>query len=183
MSDDNEITVWKVLGTVAKGVGRSVQLLGEGTAAAIGAANAGKIAVETSMPVTEITSVFNTTDKTLRFVNRETARDEREILGQSAVTLKTEQTAGAWVPWYDPPIYGDFNRRHLEIIVDDLPVMYIWQKGDYIYWTNRLDSEGRPAKAYKMGGVTHVGGKRTLVVRHDPELGYSAFLTNTVDGK
>jgi hypothetical protein len=183
MSDNNEITVWKVLGTVAKGVARSVQLLGEGTVAAVSAAQQGKIAVETSMPVTEITSIFNTTDKTIRFVNRETARDEREILGQSAVALKSEQTAGAWVPWYDPPLYGDFARRHMEILVEDMPAIYIWQKGDYIYWTNRLDSEGRPAKAYRMTGVTHVGGKRTLVVRHDPELGYSAFLTNTVDGK
>jgi hypothetical protein len=178
---DNDITVWKVIGTVAKGIGKSVQLLGEGVAGAVGAANQGKIAVETSMPVTEITSIFNTTDKTIKFVNRETARDEREILGQSATALKTEQTAGAWVPWYDPPLYGDFSRRHMEILVDDIPVLFVWQKGDYIFWSNRLDSEGRPAKAYKMSGVTHVGGKRTLVVRHDPETGYSVFLTNVMD--
>lgn len=183
MSDDNNITVWKVISTVGKGVARSIQLIGEGAGAAVNAVNDGQVAVRNSMPVTEITSIFNTTDKTIRFVNRETARDEREILGQSAVSLRTEQTAGAWVPWYDPPLYADFVRRHMEIIVDDIPVLYIWQRGDYIYWTNRLDSEGRPAKAYKMGGVTHVGGKRTLVVRNDPDTGYSAFLTNVVDEK
>ena len=177
----DEVTVWKVIGTVAKGVARSVQLLGEGAAATVGAAHQGKIAVETSMPVTEVTSIFNTTDQTIKFINRETARDAREILGQSAITLKSEATSGAWVPWYDPPRFGNFPARHMEILVDDIPVIYIWQRGDFIYWTNRLDSEGRPAKAYKMGGVTHVGGKRTLVVRHDPELGFSAFLTNTLE--
>lgn len=183
MSDNNNITVWKVLGTLGKGVAKSVQLIGEGTSAAVNAVNDGRIAVESSMPVTEITSVFNTTDKIIRFVNRESPRDSKEVLGQSAVSLKTDQTAGAWIPWYDPPLYGDFARRRLEIIVDEMPVLYIWQKGDFIYWTNRLDSEGKPAKAYKMGGVTHVGGKRTLVVRNDPDAGYSAFLSNVVENR
>lgn len=182
MSDDNEITIWKVISTVGKGVAKSIEMVGEGVNATVNAVNSGKIAVRDSMPVTEITSIFNTTDKTIRFVNRETARDEREILGQSAATLKTENTAGAWVPWYDPPRFAEFARRRLEILVDGVPVIYIWQRGDYIYWTNRLDSEGRPAKAYKMQGVTHVGGKRTLVVRNDPDQGYSAFLSNVVEG-
>lgn len=182
MSDDNNINVWKVISTVGKGVAKSVQLLGEGTVAAATAVNDGQKAVRSSMPVTEITTIFNTTDKTLRFVNRETARDAREVLGQSAISLKSDTTAGAWVPWYDPPRFGNFDARRLEIIVDDIPVLYIWQKGEYVYWSNRLDSEGRPAKAYKMAGVAHVGGKRTLVVRNDPETGYSAFLTEMKEG-
>jgi len=186
MSDnekDNTITIWKVVSTIGKGVGKTIQLIGTGTASAVNAVSDGQKAVRSAMPITEITSVFNTTDKTIRFVNRETARDNKEILGQSAATMKTENTAGAWIPWYDPPRFGDFSKRHVEIIVDDIPVIYIWQKGDYVYWTNRLDGEGRPAKAYKMAGVTHVGGRRTLVIRNDPDAGYSAFLSNTVDNK
>ncbi|MAU09961.1 MAG: hypothetical protein CL607_09090 [Anaerolineaceae bacterium] len=179
---DEDITIWKVLGAVGKGVAKSIQVVGEGVNATAKAVNDTNIAVRSSMPVTEITSVFNTTDKTLRFVNRETARDEKEVLGQSAVSLKNEQTAGAWIPWYDPPRFGDFAARRLEILVEAVPVIYIWQKGEYVYWTNRLDSAGRPAKAYKMPGITHVGGKRTLVVRYDPDEGYSAFLSNVVDG-
>lgn len=180
---DEKITVWKVISTVGKGISKGVQLIGEGTGAAASAADSGHKAVRSSMAVTEITSVFNTTDKTLRFVNRETARDTREILGQSAISLKTDTAGGAWIPWYDPPRFGPFATRRLEIVVDDIPVMYIWQKGEHVYWSNRLDSEGRPAKAYVMAGVSHVGGKRTLVVRNDPETGYSAFLTNSVDGQ
>lgn len=176
---ENDINVWKIVSTLGKGVVRSVQLLGEGTVAAANAIQDSKNAVENSMPVTEITSVFNTTDKTIKFVNRETARDTKEVLGQSSLSLKNEQTAGAWIPWYDPPRFDNFASRHLEILIDDIPVIYVWQRGEYIYWTNRLDSEGRPAKAYKMGGVSHVGGARTLVVRNDPEAGFSAFLSVT----
>lgn len=181
MSDDNgqpnKVTVWKVISTVGKGVAKSVQLLGQGTSAAVDAVSDGRSAMRSAMPVTEITSIFNTTDKAIKFVNRETARDTKEVLPQSAQEMKTENTAGAWIPWYDPPRFGNFGKRHMEIIIDAIPVLYIWQKGEHIYWTNRLDSEGKPAKAYKMGGVSHVGGKRTLVLRNDPEAGYSAFLT------
>ena len=81
------------------------------------------------------------------------------------------------------PVFSDFEKRHLEVIIDEIPVVYIWQKGDYVYWSNRLDEQGRPAKAYKMGGVAHIGGKRTLVIRNDPEAGYSVFLSNSMDGK
>ncbi len=132
------------------------------------------------MPVTEIASVFNTTDKVVEFINRETPQDNRRILAQSAVSLKTAQTAGAWIPWFDPPLYDGFDRRHLEVIIDGVPVLYIWQRGDFVYWSNRLDSEGKPAKAYKIGGVNHVGGARVLVIRNDPETGYSAFLSHTL---
>ncbi|MDQ7035303.1 MAG: hypothetical protein Q9P01_10855 [Anaerolineae bacterium] len=71
----------------------------------------------------------------------------------------------------------------MEIVIDEIPVIYIWQKGDYVYWSNRLDSDGRPAKAYKMAGVSHIGGKRTLVIRNDPEAGYSAFLSTSMQAK
>ncbi len=184
MSDneqDNNVTVWKVISAMGKGVAKSVQLLGQGTNATVKAVSDGRKAVRSAMPVTEITSIFNTTDKTVKFVNRETARDTHEVLPQSAQTMKTENTSGAWIPWFDPPRFGDFARRHMEIIIDEIPVLYIWQKGDHVYWTNRLDSEGKPAKAYKMGGVSHVGGKRTLVIRNDPEAGYSGFLTTASD--
>lgn len=188
MSEDNnnkndDVSVWKVLSTVGKAVGKTVEVIATGTSSTIDAANKGQKAVRNTMAVTEITTVFNTTDKTVTFVNRETARDSKEVLGQSAVSLRSENTAGAWIPWYDPPRFGDFEKRHLELIIDDIPVVYVWQKGDYIYWSNRLDSEGRPAKAYKMGGVAHVGGKRTLVIRNDPEAGYSVFLSTSMDGK
>lgn len=186
MSDenqDNDVSVWKVLSSVSKAVGKTVQVIATGTSNTIDAANKGQKAVRNTMAVTEITTIFNTTDKTVKFTNRETARDSKEVLGQSAVSLRTENTAGAWIPWYDPPRFSDFDRRHLEIIIDEIPVVYVWQRGDYIYWSNRLDSEGRPAKAYKMGGVAHVGGKRTLVIRNDPEAGYSVFLSTSMDGK
>ncbi|MGB1286288.1 MAG: hypothetical protein ACPG7F_07145 [Aggregatilineales bacterium] len=178
---ENKVTLWKVLSTVGKGVAKSVQMVGEGANATATAVEGGKIAARNSMPVTEVTSVFNTTDHTISFLNRETARDAKEVLGQSAVSLRSENTGGAWIPWYDPPRFSDFARRRMEIIVDGVSVLYMWQRGDFIYWSNRLDSEGRPAKAYKMAGIQHVGGKRTLVVRHDPELGYSAFLSNVVN--
>lgn len=174
---DDDINLWGVISTVGKGVGKTVQVIAKGTSAAANAVNEGQKALRTPMAVTEITTIFNTTDKTIKFVNRETARDTKEILGQTASSMKTDKTAGAWIPWYDPPRFGNFSKRHMEVVIDDIPVIYVWQKGDHIYWTNRLDSEGRPAKAYKMAGVAHVGGKRTLVIRNDPEAGYSAFLT------
>lgn len=176
------MNAWQILSKLGQGVAKSVQLIGEGTGAAVNAVVDGEKAVRSSMPITEITSIFNTTDKTLRFVNRETARDEREVLGQSAISLKTESTAGAWIPWYDPPRFDPFSTRRMEVQIDGQPVIYLWQRGDYVYWTNRLDSEGRPAKSYRMAGVPHTGGQRTLVVRYDPEAGYSAFLTNPVSG-
>lgn len=188
MSDDDnkksdDINIWKVIGTLGKGVGKTVQFIADGTSTAINAVDQSQKAVRNTMAITEITTIFNTTDKNVKFVNRETARDTKEILGQSAVGMKTDNTSGAWIPWYDPPRFGNFSRRHMEIVIDEIPVIYIWQKGDYIYWSNRLDSDGRPAKAYKMAGVSHIGGKRTLVIRNDPEAGYSAFLSTSMQAK
>jgi hypothetical protein len=177
MSNNQDISVWKVISTVAKGVAKTVEIAGSGVSTAVTGVQRGATAVRDSMPVTEITTVFNTTDKIVKFINRETPRDSKDILGQSAVSLKTEHVAGAWVPWFDPPLYDGFERRHIAIVIDDVPVLYIWQKGDYIYWTNRLDSTGKPAKSYRMSGVAHVGGARTLVVRNDPDTEYSAFMT------
>ncbi len=176
MSND-DITVWKVISTVVKGVAKTVEIAGTGVSTAVGGVQRSASAVRDSMPVTEITTVFNTTDKIVKFVNKETPRDSKDILGQSAIVLKSEHTAGAWVPWFDPPLYDGFERRHIAVVIDEVPAVYIWQKGDFVYWTNRLDSTGKPAKAYKMSGITHVGGARTLVIRNDPETGYSAFMT------
>lgn len=178
----NEITVWKVISTIGQGIGKTVEALGQGVNATVQGVQSANAAVRDSVPITEITMVFNTTDQTIRFANKETARDARDILGQTAVSLKTDQTAGAWIPWYEPPRFDSFATRHLQIAVNELAVLYIWQKGDFVYWSNKLDSEGRPAKAYKMAGITYVGGQRMLVVRNDPETGYSAFLSNTVTG-
>jgi hypothetical protein len=178
----DQITVWKVISTIGQGIGKTVEVLGQGVNGAVNGVQSANAAVRDSVPITEITLVFNTTDHTIKFVNKESARDAREILGQSAISLKTDQTAGAWVPWYDPPRFDGFANRHLQIVVNEQPVLYIWQKGDFVYWSNRLDSEGRPAKSYKMSGITYVGGQRMLVVRNDPETGYSAFLSNTVTG-
>jgi hypothetical protein len=188
MSDDNkknedDVNIWKVLGTIGKGVGKTVQFIATGTSSAVNAVDQSQKAVRNTMAITEITTIFNTTDKNIKFINRETARDTKEILGQSAVAMKTENTSGSWIPWYDPPRFGDFARRHMAIVIDEIPVIYIWQKGDYVFWSNRLDNEGRPAKAYKMAGVSHIGGKRTLVIRNDPEAGYSAFLSTSMDAK
>ena len=186
MSDHDkkdDINIWKVISTIGKGVGKTVQVIATGTATTLEAVNQGQQRLRNTMAITEITTIFNTTDKIIKFINRETARDAKEILGQSAASMKTDRTSGSWIPWYDPPRFGNFSRRHMEVVIDDIPVIYIWQKGDYIYWTNRLDSEGRPAKAYKMAGVSHIGGKRTLVIRNDPEAGYSAFLSTSVEGR
>lgn len=178
----DEVNLWKVISTIGQGIGKSVEIIAQGVGATVEGVQKTNAAVRDSVPITEITLVFNTTDHTIKFVNKESARDMREILGQSAVSLKTDQTAGAWIPWYDPPRFDGFANRHIEIVVGDTPVLYIWQKGDFVYWSNRLDSEGRPAKSYKMSGITYVGGQRMLVVRNDPETGYSAFLSNTVTG-
>lgn len=174
---------FKLLGQIGKGIVKSVELVGKGIGLTGKAVNDGSIAVRTAMPVTEITSVFNTTDETIKFINQESPRDTKEILPQSAVSLKTEQTSGAWIPWFHPPRFSPFNRKRMEVVVEDTPVIYIWQRDDHAYWCNRLDSQGNPAKAYKIPGISHVGGKRMLVVRNDPENGYSAFLSESVEEK
>lgn len=174
---------WEVLGAIGKGIAKTVEVIGTGVSTATETVVTAPDNVRDSMAVTEITSVFNTTDKTIKFVNRESLRDSKEVLGQSAASLRSDKTAGAWVPWYDPPRFADFSLRRMEILVDEVPMIYIWQRGEFIYWTNRLDSQGRPAKSYKIPGVAHVGGKRMLVVRNDPENGYSAFLSESVDEK
>jgi len=171
------MSAWDIISAVGKGIVKSVQVTGNAVSSAAETISDAPTTVRDGMAVTEITSIFNTTDKNIRFVNRETPRDNKEILGQSEVTLKTEKTAGAWIPWFDPPRFGDFSRRRMEIVIDEMPVVYIWQKGDFIYWSNRLDLEGNPAKAYKIPGASHVGGKRKLVVRNDPDEGYSIFLS------
>ena len=173
----------KLLGQIGKGIVKTVDLVGQGIGLTGRAISEGSVAVRTAMPVTELTSVFNTTDEPITFVNRESARDTKEILPQSAVSMKTDKTAGAWIPWFHPPRFSPFSRRRMEIVVDEMPVIYLWQRDEHIYWCNRLDSQGNPAKAYEVPGISHVGGKRMLVVRNDPESGYSAFLSETVENK
>ena len=88
----------KLLGQIGKGIVKTIELVGKGVGLTGKAINDGSVAVRMAMPVTELTSVFNTTDETIKFVNQESPRDSKEILPQSAVSLKTQQTAGAWVP-------------------------------------------------------------------------------------
>jgi len=171
----------KLLGQIGRGLAKTLEVVGQGIGLTGKAINDGSVAVRTAMPVTEVTSVFNTTDETIRFINQESPRDSKEILPQSAVSLKTEKTAGAWVPWFHPPRFSPFNRKRMEVVVDDVPVIYLWQRDDHIFWCNRLDSQGNPAKAYRVPGISHVGGKRMLVVRNDPENGYSVFLSESVE--
>jgi hypothetical protein len=129
--------------------------------------------------VTEITSIFNTTDEVVQFVNTETPSDSKKIPPQSAVSLKTEQTAGSWIPWYDPPVFGGFSRRHMKIVVVDLLVAYLWQRGDYVYWCNTLGSDNLPGKAYRVPGIATIGAGRVLVVRYEPESKYGFFLAES----
>lgn len=174
---------FEILGQIGKGIVKTVEVVGKGVGLTGQAINDGSVAVRTAMPVTEITSVFNTTDETIKFINQESPRDNKEILPQSAVSLKTEQTAGAWIPWFHPPRFAPFNRKRMEIEVDDVAMIYIWQRDDHIYWCNRLDTQGNPSRSYKVSGISHVGGKRMLVVRTDPENGYSVFLSESVEDK
>ena len=173
----------KLLGQIGRGIAKTIEVVGKGIGLTGKAINDGSVAVRTAMPVTELTSVFNTTDETIKFINQESPRDSKEILPQSAVSLKTEKTSGAWVPWFHPPRFSPFSRKRMEIVVEDMAVIYIWQRDDHIFWCNRLDSQGNPAKAYEVPGISHVGGKRMLVVRNDPENGYSAFLSESVENK
>lgn len=173
----------KILGQIGKGIVKTVEVIGKGIGLTGKAINDGSVAVRTAMPVTEVTSVFNTTDETIKFINQESPRDGKEILPQSAVSLKTDNTSGAWVPWFHPPRFAPFSRKRMEIVVDDIAVIYLWQRDDHIFWCNRLDSQGNPAKAYQVPGISHVGGKRMMVVRNDPENGYSVFLSENVENK
>jgi hypothetical protein len=129
--------------------------------------------------VTEITSIFNTTDEVVQFVNTETPSDSKKLPAQSVVSLKTAQTAGAWIPWYDPPVYGGFSRRHMKIVVVDLLVAYFWQRGDYIYWCSTLGSDNLPGKAFRVPGIATIGGPRVLVVRYEPESRFGFFFAES----
>ena len=99
----------RVLGQVVKGLAKTADLVGKGISATGQALSDGSVAVRTAMPVTELTSVFNTTDETIKFVNQESPRDSKEILPQSAVSMKTPKTEGAWVPWFHPPRFVAFQ--------------------------------------------------------------------------
>lgn len=132
------------------------------------------------MTVTEITTVLNATDEIVEFMNTESPRDNRQIPAQSAVSLQTPETPGAWIPWYDPPIFGGFSRRHMKIHVGGALIGYFWQRADYIYWCGSLGSDSLPpSRLSKAPGVAHIGGSRMLVIRYDPEHQYGFFLAET----
>jgi hypothetical protein len=131
------------------------------------------------MTITEITSIFNTTDDIVQFVNTETPSDSKKLPAQSVVSMKTAQTSGAFIPWYDPPIFGGFSRRHMKIVVVDLLLAYLWQRGDYIYYCTSLDSDNLPGKAFRVPGIATIGGPRVLVVRYEPERQYGFFFAES----
>lgn len=131
------------------------------------------------MTITEITSIFNTTDEVVQFVNTETPSDSKKVPPQSAVSLQTAQTSGAYVPWYDPPVFGGFSRRHMKIVVVDLLLAYLWQRGDYIYYCTALGSDNLPGKAFRVPGIATIGGPRVLVVRYEPERQYGFFFAES----
>jgi hypothetical protein len=131
------------------------------------------------MTVTEITAIFNTTDEVVQFINTETPSDSKKVPPQSAVSLKTAETAGAYVPWYDPPIFGGFSRRHMRILVVDLLLAYFWQRGDYIYYCTALGSDNLPGKAFRVPGIATIGSPRVLVVRYEPERQYGFFFAES----
>lgn len=174
------MSTWQMISKIGQGLAWGVRTVSDGVSTAAAAIAESPETVRKSMAVTEITSVFNTTDETIKFVNRETPRDSREILGQSAVSLKTDKTAGAWIPWYDPPRFPDFARRHMEVQLDGEVLLYIWQRGEQVCWTNQLNSAGRPINPAVVAGAAHVGGQRTLVVRNAPDGGISVFLSQSV---
>ena len=131
------------------------------------------------MIVTEITSIFNTTDEIVQFVNTETPSDSKKLPAQSVVSMKTAQTSGAFIPWYDPPVFGGFSRRHMKIVVVDLLVAYLWQRGDYIYYCSALGSDNLPGKSFRVPGIATIGSPRVLVVRYEPEHQYGFFLAES----
>jgi len=126
--------------------------------------------------VTEIVAIFNTTDEVVQFVNTETPSDSKKIPAQSVVSMQTAQTSGAFIPWYDPPVFGGWSRRHMKIMVVDLLVAYLFQRGDYVYWCNTLGSDNLPGKVFRVPGVATIGSSRVLVVRYEPEKKYGFFL-------
>ena len=93
----------KLLGQIGKGIVKTVELLGKGIGLTGQAFSEGSVAVRTAMPVTELTSVFNTTDETIRFINQESPRDSKEILPQSAVSMKTPEDRGRLGALVSPP--------------------------------------------------------------------------------
>lgn len=168
------MSIFDVISALGKGVIKTVEVVGEGVESAAYAI--GDVAEAVRGTATEITAVFNATDHNIAFINREAARDNKKLIGQSVVSLRTERSAGALVPWYDPPRFDEFAKHHMVILVDGEPAIYFWQRREYLYWCNRLSDEGRPVKAYRMPGAAHVGGRRVLVFRQDPELDYSIYL-------
>jgi hypothetical protein len=134
-----------------------------------------------AMSITEITGIFNTTDKPITFVNTESKRDYTVIDPLGSISLATKQTDGAWIPWFDPPMWDDFPKRHMRFEVDGKPVLYFWQRQHYIYWCTSMTQQNIPAQFYKMLGIGESRGRRKLIFRYDPDFGYSAFFKDVDD--
>ena len=164
---DDDFNPWDTVGSVGIGLLKTIKLLGD----TIGNVADGvqKLPELLTINTTEVTHIFNATDQSIEFISKEAQWDNRTVLPQGEVSMKTSNTEGAYVPWYAPPQFADFSRRHWEIRVDDEPLMYIWQQNENVYYTHRLDSRGRPSKAYLVDGANHRGGKRRMVIRYNSE--------------
>jgi hypothetical protein len=171
------MTFWRVINEAGKGLTQGVRAASDAIQTAADTIQRAPDDLRQTMAITEITAVFNTTDTTITFINRENARDTRRVPGQSTASLANEQIDAAWVPWYEPPRFADFANRHIAILVAEEPVMVLWQRGGFVFWSDALNADGSPRHSYKLGGANHIGGKRILVIRYDPRTGYSGFLT------
>lgn len=171
----------KYLGLLGKGVIKGVQWVGNAPENISNLVTDGIHAARDAMAVTEVIAIFNTTDHPIYVINREAEHDNREIASYTIQSMHTNQTDGVWIPWYDPPRMPDFSRRRLEIQVDKKGVAHLWQRGDYIYWTNEINERGAPATAFKMPGKSEAVGRRVMIFRYDPDFGYSVFFLPNLD--
>lgn len=180
--DKGGINAWEVISLFGRGVAKGVQWIGNAPDNISNMLHDGVHTVRNAMSITEIVSIFNTIDKDVTLINHEAKHDNQIIPALTMKRTHTAQTDGIWVPWYDPNRTGDFKHHCLEFRSEDQPILYIWQWGHYIYWCSRLNEQGQPERAYKIGGVAEAVGRRSLVIRYDPDFGYSAFLSR-VDGE
>lgn len=172
------INAWEVISLFGRGVAKGVQWIGNAPDNISNMIHDGVHTVRNAMSITEIVSIFNTTDKDITMINHETGQDNQIIPALSMKQTRTAQTDGIWIPWYDPPRMADFAHRCIEFRVEDRPILFIWQRGYYIYWCSRLNENGLPERTYKIAGVADAVGRRAMVIRYDPDFGYSAFLSH-----
>jgi hypothetical protein len=120
----------------------------------------GATADDAHAAVTEIRTIHNYTGKTVYAWNHESGR---------LVIIKPDQTAffNQWVPWCTS-MTDFYNGHYMEVgYIDDYGVKVhrysIWQRGDWIRYTN---VRGYQTYAPAMPGMSGVGGRRDLILRN-----------------